>query len=172
MADIIYSNIRDLNRRLDQIDTSLKRKLQQEAKKPAKRLQSAIVKAIPATSPFAGKRKDGFTHKGRTSWNNSKNYKGTRVPAKSVSINFKSSGSKRADTTSLVRLQVNAPSVAISDTARVGRSPQGVAFVSALSGIFGGSRSRIVWPAVERELPGVESEVRMVLDKYAKIVGF
>jgi hypothetical protein len=172
MADIIYSNIRDLNRRLDLINTNLKRELQKEAKKPAKKLQAAIVKAIPATSPFTGKRKDGFTHNGRTSWNNSVSYKGRRVPAKSVSINFKSSGSKIANTTSLVRLQVNAPSVAISDTARVGRSPQGVAFVAALSGVFGGSRSRIVWPAVERELPAVESEVRMVLDKYAKIVGF
>jgi hypothetical protein len=172
MADIIYSNIRDLNRRLDLINVNLKRELQKEAKKPAKKLQAAIVKAIPATSPFAGKRKDGFTHNGRTSWNNSVSYKGRRVPAKSVSVNFKSTGSKRSNTTSLVRLQVNAPSVAISDTARVGRTPQGRAFVTALSGVFTGRKSRIVWPAVERELPAVEAEVRIVIDKYAKMVGF
>lgn len=172
MADIIYSNIRDLNRRLDVINVNLKRELQREAKKPAKKLQAAIVKAIPATSPFAGKRKDGFTHKGRTSWNGSVNYKGQSVPPKSVSIRFRSTGSKKSNVTSLVGIQVNSPAVAISDTARVGRTPQGRAFVTALSGVFSGSRSRIVWPAVERQIPEVEAEVRIVLEKYTKMVGF
>jgi hypothetical protein len=170
MADIIYSNIRELNRRLDMINVKLKRELQSEAKKPAKKIQAAIVKAIPANSPFAGKRKDGFTHRGRTSWQGSINPKGNRVPPKSVSISFRSAGSKRTLITSLVRVVVNSPAVAIADTAKRARTPQGAAFVSALNSSLGGSPSRIVWKSIEGELPAVEAEVRMVLDKYTKMV--
>jgi hypothetical protein len=170
MADVIYSNVRELNRRLDLIDVKLRRELQNEAKKPAKVIQDAIVKAIPAFSPFLGKRIDGWSHNGRTSWNNSVNYKKQRVPAKSVSVNFKGTGSKRTLITSLVRVVANAPSVAIADTARRARTKQGVAFIESLNARLGGNPSRIVWPAVERQLPAVEAEVRMVLDKYTKMV--
>ena len=169
MSDVVYSNIRDLNRRLKEIQPSLVRELQKEAKGPAKKIQAAIVEAIPSQSPFAGKRKDGFTHNGRTSWNNSVNYKGRRVPAKSVSVSFESTGSKQAATTSLVRVVVNAPSVAISDFAKVARSPQGAAFIQALNGTLGGSPSRIVWKSIDGKIPAVEAEVRIILDKYAKI---
>ena len=161
MADIIYSNIRELNRRLDMIDVKLKRQLQAEAKKPAKVLQAAIVAAIPSSAPLRG-----MNHRGRTSWNNSKDYKGKVVRPKSVSVNFKSTGSKRSAITSLVRVQANSAIVSIVDTARVARSPQGTLFIRAL----GGTPSRYVWPAVERKLPAVEAEVRMVLDKYTKMV--
>lgn len=163
MSDVIFSNIRDLNRRLDLIDTKLKRELQKEAKRPAKVLQTAIVAAIPARAPLRG-----MNHRGRTSWDNSVNYKGQRVPAKSVSVNFKGTGSKKANITSLVRVQANSPIVSIVDTAHRSNTPQGAVFIRSL----GGSPSRIVWKAVERTLPAVQAEVRMVLDKYAKIVGF
>ncbi len=163
MSDVIYSNIRDLNRRLDLIDTKLKRELQKEAKRPAKVLQAAIVAAIPDSAPLRG-----MNHRGRTSWNYSKNWKGDIIKPKSVSVNFKSTGSKRASITSLVRVQANSAIVSIIDTAGVARSPQGGLFIRAL----GGRPSRLVWPAVEKKLPAVEAEVRMVLDKYSKIVGF
>lgn len=163
MADIIYSNIRDLNRRLDLIDVKLKRELQREAKKPAKVLQSAIVAAIPDRAPLRG-----MYHRGRTSWDNSKNWKGQATPPKSVSISFKSAGSRRANITSLVRVIANSAILSIIDTAHNVRSPQGEIFIRSL----GGSPSRYVWPAVEKKLPAVEAEVRMVLDKYSKIVGF
>jgi hypothetical protein len=165
MSDVIYSNIRDLNRRLDLIDEKLKRQLQAEAKKPAKVIQAAIVAAIPDSPPLRG-----MNHRGRTSWNYSKNWKGDIIKPKSVSVNFKSTGSKRAAITSLVRVQANSAIVSIIDTARTPRSPQGQLFIRALGGTT--SRSRYVWPAVEKKLPAVEAEVRMVLDKYAKIVGF
>lgn len=163
MADIIYSNIRDLNRRLDLIDTKLKRQLQAEAKKPAKVLQAAIVAAIPDSAPLRG-----MNHRGRTSWQYSKNYKGNIVPPKSVSISFRSSGSRRANITSLVRVQANSAIVSIIDTANKARSEQGAIFIRSL----GGSPSRYVWKAVEKKLPAVEAEVRMVLNKYSKLVGF
>jgi hypothetical protein len=170
MADVIFSNIRELNRRLDMIDVKLKRQLQAEAKKPGKSIQAAIVKAIPADSPFTGKRKDGFTHRGRTSWQGSINPKGKRVPPKSVSLSFRSAGSKRTLITSLVRVVVNSPAVAIADTARTARSPQGAAFITALNSSLGGSPSRIVWKSIEGKLPAVEAEVRIILDKYTKMV--
>jgi hypothetical protein len=161
MADVIYSNVRELNRRLDLIDVKLKRELQKEAKKPAKVLQSAIVKAIPDSAPLRG-----MNHRGRTSWNNSQDYRGKIIRPKSVSINFKTGGSKKSMITSLVKVQANSAIVSIIDTARVARSPQGTLFIRAL----GGTPSRYVWPAVERQLPAVQAEVRMVLDKYTKLV--
>lgn len=162
MSDVIYSNIRDLNRRLDRLDTGLKRELQKEAKRPAKKIQSAIVAAIPTAAP-----RRGMNHNGRTSWNNSVNYKGQLVPAKSVSINFKSGGSKRAAITSLVRVTVNSPAVAIVDMATNYKTKQGEVFIRGL----GGRPSRYVWPAAERSLPEVQAEVRMVLEKYQTIAG-
>jgi hypothetical protein len=160
MADVIYSNVRDLNKRLDTVEAGLKRELQKEAKNAAKPLQTAIVNAIPTSAP-----RRGMNHNGRTSWNNSVNYKGQRVPAKSVTIGFRSGGSKRATVTSLVRVVANSPAVAIVDTAQRGRTPQGLVFVRGL----GGSPSRYVWPAAMRALPAVQTEVRIVLDKYAAI---
>jgi hypothetical protein len=161
MADIIYSNIRELNRRLDMIDVKLKRQLQAEAKKPAKVIQAAIVAAIPNSAPLRG-----MNHRGRTSWNYSEDYKGKIIKPKSVSVNFKSTGSKRSAITSLVKVQANSAIVSIIDTAGVARSKQGALFIRAL----GGRPSRYVWPAVERKLPAVEAEVRIILDRYTKLV--
>jgi len=161
MADVIYSDIRELNRRLDMIDVKLKRQLQAEAKKPARIIQAAIVAAIPKSAPLRG-----MNHRGRTSWNYSTDYKGKIIKPKSVSVNFKSSGSKRAAITSLVKVQANSAIVSIIDTAKVARSKQGVVFIRAL----GGTPSRYVWKAAEKKLPAVEAEVRMVLDRYTKMV--
>jgi hypothetical protein len=158
MADIIYSNVPDLMRRLKAIEPSLVRQLQREAKDPAKKVQTAIVDAIPAQAP-----RRGMNHRGRTSWNNSVNYRGKVVPAKSVSISFRSGGSKNANITSLVRVIANSPAVAIVDTARGHRTPQGEIFVRGL----GGQPSRYVWPAAMKSLPGVQAEVRIVLDRFA-----
>lgn len=160
MADVIYSNIRDLNRRLALIEPTLVRQLQKEAKNAAKPVQNAIVSAIPERAPLRG-----MNHRGRTSWDNSVNYKGRRVPAKSVTVNFRTGGSKKANITSLVRVQANSPAVAIVDTAQKGRSPQGEIFIRAL----GGRPSRIVWPAAMKALPSVQAEVRIVLDRYSEI---
>lgn len=160
MSDVIYSNVRDLNRRLKSIEPTLVRQLQKEAKVAAKPVQAAIVNAIPTDAP-----RRGMNHKGRTSWNNSVNYKGRPVPPKSVTIGFRSGGSKKSNITSLVRVTANSPAVAIVDTAQRGRTPQGEVFVRGL----GGQPSRYVWPAAMKALPAVQTEVRMVLDRYAEI---
>ena len=160
MADVIYSNVRDLNKRLKAIEPSLVRQLQKEAKNAAKPVQVAIVNAIPVQAP-----RRGMNHNGRTSWNNSVNYKGRPVPAKSVTIGFRSGGSKNASVTSLVRVTANSPAVAIVDTAQRSRTKQGEVFIRGL----GGKPSRYVWPAAMSALPAVQTEVRMVLDRYAAI---
>lgn len=161
MSDVIYSNIRDLNKRLDLVNTGLKRELQKEAKAEVKPLRAAIVAAIPSVAPRRGMR----THKGRTSWDYSTNYQGKVVPAKSVSISYKSGGSKRANVTSLVRVVVNSPAVAIVDMAAQAHSRRGEIFIRGL----GGRPSRYVWPAANKALPEVQAKVRIVLDKYSKL---
>ena len=161
MSDIIYSNIRDLNKRLDKVNTGLKRELATKAKEAVRPLQSAVVKAIPSTAPRRGMR----THRGRTSWDYSVNYKGQIVPAKSVTINYKSGGSRQAAVTSLVRVVVNSPAVAIADMAYQARSRRGEIFIRGL----GGSPSRFIWPAAEKALPAVQAEVRIILNNYSKL---
>lgn len=155
MSDIVYSNVRELLKMLDSIDPQLKRDLQKQAKEAAKPIQAAIVKAIPDRAPHRGMRGNG-----RLSWDNSVNYKGKKIPAKSVSVNFKSGRSRTAAITSLVRVTVNSPIVALLDTAKKSTTPQGAQLIR----IMGGSPSRYVWPAAEKGLPEASNKIQKILD--------
>lgn len=156
MPDIVYTNVRDLMKMLDSIDTQLKRDLVKDAKRAAKPIRDEIVGAIPDRAPHRGMR-----GKGRLSWDNSVNYKGKKVPAKSVSVNFKSGRSRSYAVTSLLRVTVNSPIVALLDTARKSSTPQGAQLIR----IMGGSPSRYVWPAAERALPKAQVEVQKILNE-------
>lgn len=160
MTDIIYSNVRELTKQLSAIDTDLRKEFIRDLKDIAKPVQTEIVQAIPATGPHRGMRGNG-----RLSWDNSINYKGKRVPAKSVSINFRVSGSKSFATTSLVRVTVNSPIVALLDQAGKAHSKRG----AQLLRIMGGKPSRYVWPAAMRALPKAQAETKLVLEKAANV---
>lgn len=161
MGDIIYSNVRDLMKQLDAIDPDLRKEFVKDLKRIAKPVQAEIVKAIPDRGPHRGMRGQG-----RLSWDNSINYKGKKVPAKSVSINFKSGGSRRSLTTSLIRVTVNSPIVALLDQAGKAHSKRG----QQLLRIMGGKPSRWVWPAAERALPDAQAQAKIVLEKAANVV--
>ena len=155
MADIVYSNVRELTKQLKAIEPELRKQLIKDLKAVAKPVQAAIVARIPNNPPLRGMR-----HNGRTSWDNSTNYKGRRVPAKSVSVKFRAGGSKKQGITSLLSVQAMSPVVSLIDQARVGRSPQGVAMIRGL----GMKASRYVWPAAMQALPQAEAEARRILN--------
>ena len=161
MADIVYSNIRELMYELNQIEPTLKKAMVKDLKEIAKPIQSAIVSNIPSAAPMRG-----MINNGRLSWANSVNYKGQRVPAKSVSVRFRASYSRKTAITSLLSVVVNSPAVAMLDMARTAKTRQGAVMIRRV----GGKASRFVWPAAERMLPATEAKVRIVLDRAAEIV--
>lgn len=155
MADVVYSNVRELMRQLRAIEPELRKELVRDLKSVAKPVQAAIVNRIPSNPPLRGMRGNG-----RMSWDNSVNYKGRRVPAKSVTVKFRSGGSKRAAITSLISVQAMSPAVAMLDMARFGHTPQGIAMIRGV----GSKASRYVWPAAESALPKAEAEAQRILN--------
>jgi hypothetical protein len=173
MADIVYSNERELHRRLDAVDPELRKAMVRDAKLAAKPLQTGIKSAIPTVSPLSG-----ANNSGRLGYNVGK-------PANSVSVNYRTSRSKNRAITPLLRVKVNSPIVALMDYA--GRKPkgqlksmtreypykggtrkhrvngQGDAMIDRLNSIR--RASRFAWPAAERTLPAIQAQVQGILDR-------
>lgn len=173
MADVVYSNVRELHKRLDAIDPALKKAMVKDAKLAAKPLQTGIKAAIPSVSPLSG-----FNNPGRLGY-------GVGKPAKSVTTSYRTGRSRNTAITSLLSVKVNSPAVALMDYA--GRKPRGpVRQVTRPYAYKGGTRthrvngqgeamidrlntlrraSRFAWPAAERALPAVQAQVKGILDK-------
>lgn len=179
MADVVYSNVRELNKRLDAIDPALKKAMVKDAKLAAKPLQTSIKSAIPSISPLSG-----FNNSGRLGY-------GVGKAAKSVTTSFRTGRSKTSAITSLLSVKVNSPAVALMDYA--GRKPkgpirqvtrpypykggvrshrvngQGEAMIDKLNTIR--RASRFAWPAAEKSLPAVQAQVKGILDRASKTIG-
>ena len=173
MGDVVYSNVRELHRRLDAIDPELKKAMVKDAKLAAKPLQTGIKAAIPTVSPLSG-----ANSKGRLGWGEGK-------PVKSVTVSYRTGRSKTTAITSLLSVRVNSPIVALMDYA--GRKPRGpVRQVTRPYPYKNGTRqhrvngqgeammdrlnmlrraSRFAWPAAERALPAVQAQVKGILDR-------
>lgn len=158
MADVVYSNVRELLRQIQSIEPDLRKELVKDLKAIAKPVQAEIVSAIPARAPLRG-----MNNNGRMSWDNAVNYKGRKTPAKSVTVKFRSGNSRFTAITSLVSVQVNSPVVSMIDMARNSNTPQGQHMVATL----GRKPSRYAWPAAERALPKAEAEAKKILDAAA-----
>lgn len=178
MADLIYTNVRELNRRLDAIDPALKKAMVKDAKLAAKPLQSGIKSAIPSVSPLSG-----ANSAGRLGWGQTK-------PVKSVTVSYRTERSKTTAITSLLSVKVNSPIVALMDYA--GRKPrgpvrqvtrpyaykgttrthrvngQGEAMIDRLNTVR--KASRFAWPAAEQTLPAVQAQVKGILDRASKTI--
>lgn len=176
MADVVYSNVRELHRQLDAIDPALKKAMVRDAKLAAKPLQTGIKSAIPSVAPLSG-----FNGSGRLDW-------GVGKPVKSVTISYRTGRSKTTAITSLLSVKVNSPAVALVDYA--GRKPRGPARqVTRPYAYKGGTRthrvngqgeamidrlntlrraSRFAWPAAERALPAIKVQVQGILDRESK----
>ena len=125
--------------------------------------------AIPSVAPLIGKPgiSPGMLTQGRLGWN-------AGMPANKVTVRYSARRSRVAATTSLVSIRVDSPVAAMIDVAGKGKgastrkkSKAGDAMIVALK-----SRNvtNFAWPAVEQEIPRMNAEIRLVLDKYAAIV--
>jgi hypothetical protein len=185
--DILVTDVRQLQRKLKEIDPNLRKHLLRDVKGVGKKAESKIKSAIPTISPLRASNSSG-----RLAWNSQVNSKGQMVAANKTQVQFRTSGSGRSATTSLVAVKVVAPMTIIADIAgRSGRAMNqgyrgsgytrqfmrnGVMVRMRLNGQgdgmikkLGGGASRFVWPALIQDKPQLEAEVRAVLDRYMAI---
>jgi hypothetical protein len=187
--DLSVLDIRNLQKRLKAIDPKLRTQLVRDAKEVAKPTVSAIKSAIGKVTPNSGMLRPGA----RLNWNNAIDGKGRSHKALDVKPQFRTSMSGRNEKTSLVRVKVGNPAVALADMG--GRSGN---YINAgykgsgytreypykggtrrhkVNGQFrgveekiGGSASRFIWPAAENSIPAAREAIEKILrDAYARI---
>jgi hypothetical protein len=185
MSDEVIYNAKGLINDLKAIEPGLLKKMKAEAKKVSVPTQSLIQSAIPDVAPLSGMNqitKSGGSNNGRVAW-------GAGKPAKEVKFSIKTTGSKKFAVTSLFRLIVASPMTAIADTAGKGSgiprnaitkpyTYKGGTRTHRVNGqgqnmirVLGQRRSnKFVYPAVERSLPSVRAELKLVVEKYALMV--
>lgn len=183
--------IRELQRKLREIEPSLRTEFMREIKAIGKKPQEAIQKAIPLEAPLSG------MNKGRIKWGEAKTGKG----AKSTTIRFRTKAGGKSLTTTLLSIRVNSAATSIADMAgRSGRSvgkgyrssgyskpiirnykdgaqsvefrrrataKNGESFIRNLNSALGNKASRMAWKAVEKDLPRISNEVQFVVNKWA-----
>jgi len=179
MSNVVY-NIRQLTKDLNELEPGLKNQMIREAKEPAKPLIAAIRRVIPSTPPLSGMSQTN--NRGRLAW-------GAGKKADSVVAKFRAGRSRRTAITPLVSIWVNSPMTAIADVAGRGNmrkakpvtneyaykdgtrrhrvTSQGQTMVNKLRER---NKSNFVYPAVEDSLLNAEREIKLVIDKYARMV--
>ena len=178
MADVVYSNVRELTRQLKAIEPALQKAMVKQIKTEIQPLATMVKSALPVTSPLSGANTNG-----RLGF-------GVGKPSNSVSIRYRSGGSKRSAVTSLASVRVNNALTSVMDYA----GKRGVTTRSQTTRPYaykGGTRthrnngqgqamvdrlnqtrrpSRFAWPAAERALPMVQAKVQSVLESAAATI--
>ena len=172
--------IKEMQKSLKELEPKLDKAMQRDAKTIAKPGADRVKSVIPSVAPLTGKDgQSGMLNNGRLGW-------GIGKPANSVTVRYRSGRSKQFAVTSLVAIWVNSPATAMVDVAGKGRSSnngrqsrkfmkngtlmtmtingQGDAMISKLKQQ---KSNNFAWPAVEREIPRMNAEIRLVIGKYA-----
>lgn len=188
-------DIRQLQKKLKEIEPKLRTEFVREVKKIGKEPEKAIRDAIPSTSPLSGMAKPGAT----LQWG--KVTKGAKSGgAKSTTIRFRTQAGGKSLTTTLLGIRVNSAASSVADYAgRSGRyigkgykasgyskpirrtykdgsqsvefrrqatAKAGNAFIRNLNAGIGNRPSRMAWKAVEKSLPATSRQVQFVIDKW------
>ena len=188
--------IRALQKKLKEIQPSLRTEFMREVKKIGKEPQRAIRDAIPNDSPLSGMAKPGAT----LQWG--KVSKGAKSGgAKSTTIRFRTQAGGKSLTSTLLGIRVNSAASSVADMAgRSGRymgkgyrssgfskpirrtysdgaqsvefrrqatRKAGEAFVRNLNEKLQNRPSRMAWKAVEKSLPQLSKDVQFVVNKWA-----
>jgi hypothetical protein len=196
--DIIF-DAKPVLKALNQLEPGLRRQMLKEMKAITKPAEKQIRSVIPATAPMSGMsvtrtstsmddRKYNNNGQGRLSWTGGK-YKNKVIAPNNVIPRFTSSRSQKATTTSLFGIWLRSPGVSMVSTAGkgAGRSKyattkeyeykggtrkhrnngQGEALIRKVkaTGLF-----NFFYKAGEKTVPSMESEVKLVWEKYSKIV--
>jgi hypothetical protein len=187
-------NIRDLQKKLKEIEPGLRTQFVREIKSIGKEAEKPIKSAIRQVTPLSGM----INHYGATSWNN-----GSKPPD-STTVRFRTQAGGKSLNTTLVSVRLNSAATNIVDMAgRSGRSigkgkrnsgltpvirrtasgdlvayarrtPEAagrnfIANLNAAVGVLKRDASRIAWPAVENDLPNFEKRIDGVVQKYYQI---
>ena len=179
---LTVTDARELQKRLKAIDPMLRKELLRDVKTIGKPVQAAIKNNLSAFTPLSGMRGNG-----RMGFNQVK-------PFSSTTLSFRTRSSRHSDTTSLVSVRTNSPLTSVVDmagksgrfvgkgskavpgysrsfqrngkTIRTKQNGQGQALIRSL----GKTPSRIVWPAAEKALPGVEAAINQILVRAYQVV--
>jgi hypothetical protein len=189
-------DIRALQKKLKEIEPSLRTQFLREIKAIGKEPEKAVRGAIPTTSPLSGMTKPGAT----LQWG--KVTKGAKSGgAKATTIRFRTQSGGRSLTTTLLGIRVNSAATSVADMAgRSGRyvgkgykgsgyskpirrtysdggqsvefrrrasSAGGEAFIRNLNNKLGNNPSRMAWKAIEKSIPQTSRAVQFVVDKWA-----
>jgi hypothetical protein len=196
--DVIF-DAKPVLKALNQLEPGLRRQMLKEMKAITKPAEKQIRSVIPKTAPMSGMsvprtstsmddRKYNNNGEGRLSWTGGK-YKNKVIAPDNVIPRFTSSRSLKATTTSLFGIWLRSPGVSMVSTAGkgAGRSKyattreyaykggvrrhrnngQGEALIRKVkaTGLF-----NFFYKAGDASIPGMESEVKLVWEKYSKIV--
>jgi len=192
-SSVVY-DVKGLLRDLEALKPGLKKELMRDAKGVAKPIVSILKSQIPKTAPLSGmsrtpvSRRPSASHpnggtnsnpNGRTAW-------GAGKPANSVTIKFRSGRSRISAVTPLVSIWVNSPMTAIADVAGKGNMRKARKVTSEYSYKDGTREHRVtsqgrwmirrlkernlnnfIYPNVEDRLEDTQSEIKLVIDRYA-----
>lgn len=197
--DILVSDIRELQKRLREIDPELRKQLVRDAKAVGKKADAIIKPALRDIDPLSGMKNPN--NQGRMAWNRQQAKVGKSlrmVRPDATQVQFRTSTGTMArkmgqQTTSLVRVRVLAPLSVIMDMAGRGggrffdKGYQGSGYTRpfmregkqvrmrlngqgrGMVNQLGASASRYVWPAIESRKPSLEAEVRSIIQRYEVI---
>jgi hypothetical protein len=179
-SSVIY-DVKGLIRDLNALEPGMKNQMVREAKAVAKPLVTNIRNAIPDTAPLSGMSKIA-NPTGRLAW-------GAGKKADSVTTKFRASRSRRSAITPLISIWVNSPMTAVADVAGKGSMRKAKKITSEYAYKGGTRRHRVtsqgrtmvamlrerysndfIYPAVGDSLDNAEREVKLVIDKYARMV--
>lgn len=178
MADDIVYNAKELVKALNQLEPGMKNAMVKEMRKIAQPSIRAIKSAVPKTVPLSGMSQLKNPNS-RLAWG------AVRKPD-AVGLKFKTKASKKFAVTSLVNLIVESGATAMADVAGKG-SGVPVRTVTRSYAYRGGERthrvttqgatmirklksrraSNFVYPAVEKSLPMLKQEIKLIIERYA-----
>ena len=181
MADNVVYDVKGLIKDLNALEPGLKKAMVKEAKAIAKPIATNIKRAIPSIAPLSGMLPQN-NPSGRLAW-------GAGKPADQVSIRFRTGRSRYAAVTPLVAIWVTSAMTAIADVAGKGSMRKAKKVTSEYAYKGGRRKHRVttqgrtmianlknryannfVYPAVEDSLDDAESKIKLVIDKYARMV--
>jgi hypothetical protein len=177
MADEIVYNAKEIVKALRELEPGLKNAMVKEMRKIAKDPIDAIKSAVPTTVPSG--MSASRSPNSRLAW-------GAVVKPKTVTFSFKTKASRKFAVTSLVSLIVKSPATSLADVVGKG-SGVPIRNVSRSYKYKDGTRihrittqgaglkkglrkykaNNFVYPAVEKSLPRVQAEIKLILEKYA-----
>jgi len=183
MAESIIYDVKGLLKDLDGLTPGLRKQLVKDAKDVAKPIARNIKSHIPSTAPLSGMTLTNNPN-GRLAW-------GAVKPANQVQVKFRSGRSRFTAITSLLSIWVTSPATAMADVAGKGGLSYSVKLTRRYAykedtrrhkvnngnggeGFVRNLKSRgandFVYPAVGDSLDDAQQEVKLIIDKYARLV--